>query len=148
MRGVVGDVEKKGLVRVLLEGLGHEVEGIVGEDVRGVPFPVRVQVVDRSLGCGQYFLVVQVYLAIAQNRKVGIDEIAGTVEPVEAAGNRRLLGVRTKVPLACHHGTVATFAEALGEGRDIGQNGPAVTWNSTIPRHVAHPRLMLVDPGQ
>ena len=148
MRGVVGDVEKKGLVRVLLERFVHEVEGIVGEDVGGVPFLIRVQVVDRSLGRGQHLLVVEVNLTIAQHRKVGIDEVAGSVKTVESAGNGRLLGFRTEVPLARHHGAVASFSEALGQGRNAGKDRPAVARDSPVPRHMSHPRLMLVNPGQ
>ena len=145
---VVGDIEKKGLVRVFFEGLLHKVESVVGEDVGGVPFPVGVQVIDRSLGRGQHFLVIEVDLAIAQNRKVGVDEVAGSVKPVEAAGDGRLMRFRSKVPLAGHHGAVASLSKLLGQGRNVGQDGPAVTWDSPVSGHMPHPRLMLVDPGQ
>ena len=148
MRGVVGDVEKKGLVGMLIEAFVHEVEGIVGEDVGGVPFAVGVEMIDRGLGCGQHFLVVKIYLTVRQHREIGIDEVAGTVKTVETAGNGRLLGVRAKVPLACHHGTVPTFAEAFGQGRHMRQDDAAVAGNAPIPGHMSHPRLMLIDPGQ
>ena len=148
MRSVVGDVEKKGLIGMLVEGLIHKVKGVVGEDVGGVPFLLGVQMIDRILGGRQHLLVIEVHLTIAENCKIGINKITGSIKAVESAGDRRLLGFCTKMPFSCHHGAVTSLAKAFGQGRNIGQNGPAVAWNSPVSRHMAHPGLVLVNAGQ
>ena len=52
MRRVMGDVQEDRLIAVFLECLVHEMQCVIGEDIRGVPFLVRMQMVHGCLGAG------------------------------------------------------------------------------------------------
>ena len=52
MRRVMGDVQEDRLIAVFLKRLVHEMQCVIGEDIRGVPFLVRMQMVHGCLGAG------------------------------------------------------------------------------------------------
>ena len=123
-------------------------QGVVGEHVRGVPLLVGVQMINRRLGTGQHFLVIEKNRAMAQHCEIGINKIARAVKTIKTAGDGRLLRRGTQVPLAGHHGAIPALPETLGQGRHVGQDSAAVTGNAPILGHVSHARLVLVNPAQ
>ena len=133
---------------MLLKRFIHEMQGVIGKDISGVPFLIGMQMVNRCLGAGQHFLVIKKHRAVLEHGEIGIDKIARPVKTIKATGDGRLLWLRSQMPLASHHRAVPALPEALGQSRYVGQDGAAVAGNAPIPGHVAHARLMLVHPAQ
>ena len=83
----MGQVQKHGLFRVLLERFIHEMQRVIGKDIGGIPFLIRVQMIDRFLGTGQDFLVIEKYRAVLEYREIGIDKIVRAVKAIKPAGS-------------------------------------------------------------